>query len=289
VSRADGRVSRAGGMHMRPGVSIPLRIASSDPSIIDAPQPSVTLQAFVEIPLSAVRPGRAELRVVAPLEITNRAERLETVVTPFRFGASGVDSPTRYLVSRFALTNPRSQTVTVALSSAGATPVRFGTSGLGLGAPSNTILAVDLAPKEQRTVFVEPAGPGSAAVIRMSAPDFEEYNYTLHINEPQVRFDTGPLSVNLASASTTITVILGAGNSAASLGTGFGGPVRVQLQSSNPQVVKVPAAPVEFQPGESRKTAILQLVGRGEAVISLTAPAAFNSGVSQRDFLITVR
>ena len=71
------------------------------------------------------------------------------------------------------------------------------------------------------------------------------------------------------------------------LGGSFG-PLRVNLQSSNPQVVRVPAF-VDFNPGDSRKSVTLELVGTGDTVVSLTLPGNFTRGATRRDLLISVR
>ncbi|MBL0161851.1 MAG: hypothetical protein IPP47_33060 [Bryobacterales bacterium] len=66
--------------------------------------------------------------------------------------------------------------------------------------------------------------------------------------------------------------------------------MKIQLESSNPQIVRVPAAPVEFIPGDSRKNFALELVGRGDAIVSLIVPAGFAGASSVRqDLIVSVR
>jgi hypothetical protein len=106
-----------------------------------------------------------------------------------------------------------------------------------------------------------------------------------------VRFEPGSLvNVSLTSGTSPVAIVLVDRNSRElPLGTAFG-PLKLQLESSKPQVVRVPAASVEFAPGESRKNVVLELLGRGDAVVSLTVPAGFADAVSVRqDLVVSVR
>ena len=99
-------------------------------------------------------------------------------------------------------------------------------------------------------------------------------------------------NVALSIGTSAITVILSDRNSGTrelALGTSYG-PLQVQLASSNSQVVRVPAAPIQFAPGDSRKSAVLELVGRGDAVVSLIAPASFTgSSPARQDVVVSVK
>jgi hypothetical protein len=63
----------------------------------------------------------------------------------------------------------------------------------------------------------------------------------------------------------------------------------VQLKSSNPAVVKPAVEWLDFQPGDSSRNLTVQLVGRGDAVLTLQAPDGFNVPTGKHEILITVR
>jgi hypothetical protein len=286
----DGRVFSANSS-LRPQIRYVLQVSSSDPSIVEATRPSVGLGSNVAIPLRSLRPGTAEIRIAAPPEIVNRAERVEVIVNPFQFfSPTLVEPPTTFLVSSFRVRNPRSQPTTLALTSTGEKPLRFGTTAQGSGAPSANTLTVTLGPSEERTLYLEPAAAPGVARIRMNAPDFATTEESIFPGVPQVTFAAVNQAVNLTVGTIAIPIALGSESPQRDLPLGASaGPLRIQLSSSNPSVVRVPAAPVEIAAGESRKSVTLQLVGRGEAIVTLTPPAGFNTGAPSRALLITVR
>jgi hypothetical protein len=253
----------------------------------------MTLDTYMNIALLPVAPGHARIQVDAPPQITNRAATLDAVVGLFEFTSVSIGTPVRYLVTKFTVTNPRPQPTAVSVSSNGSVPLRFGTAASGADAPAASSLLVTLAAKESRSLYVEPAGSGSSASIRLDAPDFAPASSGTYLPDPQVRFDQGSLlNVSLSNRTSQVAIILVEANRSSvdlPLGTAFG-PLKIQLESSNPQVVRVPAAPVEFTPGDSRKNVVLELVGRGDAVVSLIVPAGFVGASSVRqDLVVSVR
>lgn len=246
----------------------------------------------MNIALLPVAPGRAQIHIDAPPQITNRASTLDAVVGLFEFTSVSIGTPVRYLVTKFTVTNPRPQPTTVSVTSNGSAPLRFGTAATGPDAPAAGSLVVTLAPKESRSLYVEPTGTGSAS-MRLDAPDFAPASSGTYVSDPQVRFEQGSLlNVSLSNRTSQVAVILvNADRSSVGLplGTAFG-PLKIQMESSNPQVVRVPVAPVEFAPGDSRKNVVLELVGRGDAVVSLIVPAGFAGASSVRqDLVVSVR
>jgi hypothetical protein len=72
------------------------------------------------------------------------------------------------------------------------------------------------------------------------------------------------------------------------LGASYG-LLNIQLQSSNPAVVTVPAS-VSFGPGDSSKSVQLTPVAAGQAVVSLIVPPSFAGGAATRqDLVVTVQ
>jgi hypothetical protein len=123
----------------------------------------------------------------------------------------------------------------------------------------------------------------------MSAPEFTDLEIPLYFANAQVGFDAaGPINLNLGGSPMSIAIVLTAGGRELPLGTTFG-PLRIQVTSSNSQAVRVPAAPVEILPGQSRATVALQAVGRGDAAIALSLPPAFNGTFVRQNLAVTVR
>lgn len=288
-----GRISSQFNGNIRPGVRLPVRISSSDGNVVGVSTPEITLDSFMNVVLVPVAPGRAQIHIEAPPQITNRAANLDAVVGPFEFSSVSLGNPVRYLVSRFNVTNPRSQPTSITVSSDGAVPLRFGLAASGPDAPSASTLQVTLAAKETRPFYVEPTGPGSGISVRLDAPDFKPASGSTSLADPQARFEQAtPLNLSLANGTAQVAIILaeaGRSSNGLPLGTSFG-PLKLQLASSNPQVVLVAVPTVEFAAGDSRKNAGLVLVGRGDAVVSLTMPPAF-AGASpvRQDLIVSVR
>lgn len=212
---------------------------------------------------------------------------------PFEFPSVSPGTPVRYLVTKFTLTNPRAQPTSISVSSGEGAPLRFGTAAIGPDAPADSTLLVTLAGRESRSLYMEPAGPGSSASLRLEAQDFQPASSGTYVADPLVRFDpSAPLTASLANRTAQVSIMLTdpIRNSVdLPLGTTFG-PLKLQLESSNPQVVRLPAATVEFAPGDSRRSIGLELVGPGDAVVSLIVPAGFTGASSARqDLVVTVR
>jgi hypothetical protein len=281
-----GIVSSSFGGSFRPGISYQVQLTSSDPSIFTIPKPVITVDKYVTIPLSMVAPGRAQVLVQAPPQITNRAAAVDIVVTPFRFYSPALDSAARYLVSKVVVTNPRAQPTALTLNSDGQTPLRFGTSGA-------SSITLKLAPGETQTTYLEP-GPGNlySASFLMSAPDFSDNEVYVYFSDPQAMFSpSASVTVPLDGGTTSIAIVLADRSSSRELPLGASyGPLQIQLQSSNSQVVQVPADPIAFTAGDSRKAVTLQLKSRGDAIITLIMPAGFAGNSSSRqDLVVSVR
>jgi hypothetical protein len=273
-------------------VSALLHVTSSNPTVVGVPATDTSLAPDVPIQLRGLTPGTSEVRVEAPANVVNRVPPVDVTVDPFEFYPGNSGQASRYLVTKLMLTNPRPQPTVVTLSSIGATPLRLGTSPSGGGAPSVATMTMTLAASESRAFYVEPAGTGSNGVIQLSAADFKPATFLVYTSDPQLAlFPAGPLTVNLSSGTVPLGVLLadGSGRTDSPLGQSYG-PLKLQLQSSNPQIVSVPSGTLDFAAGDSRKDATLQLSGRGDAVISVTAPAGFaGSGGLRRDIVITVK
>jgi len=284
----DGLVSSGFNGGMRPGVSIPVRIASSDESVVSVTTSSVPLDRWMAVRLQGRRPGKAQLLVDAPAPVTNRVPSIDATVRPYDFYGYLMDRTVRYLISSITIPNPRSEPTTVTLTSIGQVPVRFGTSASGAGVPSGTSLTVAAPANQQLTVYYELAGSGTRAQIRLSAPEFANKEIDVFPEEPQLLFSpAGPMILSASTPSASVALYLAAnGNLEKPLGSGFG-RLPIRLSSSNPQVVRVPSDPVEFAPGDSRKTFPLQVVGRGEAVITVTLPAGFSASI--RPLIVSVQ
>lgn len=288
-----GQISSLFSGSFRPGVRLPVRISTSDSGIVGTSNSNMTLETFMNVTLLPVAPGRAQIRIDTPPQITNRVANLDTVVGLFEFPPVSLGAPVRYLVTRFSVTNPRTQPTSITVSSGEGAPLRFGTAAIGPDAPAASTLLVTLAGKESRSLYMEPAGPGSSASVRLEAQDFQPASSGTHLNDPQARFDPStPLIVSLANRTAQVSITLTDPNRnpvELPLGTSFG-PLKIQLESSNSQVVRVTTAILEFVPGDSRKSVGLELAGRGDAVVSLTVPAAFAGAPSVRqDLVVSVR
>ena len=289
IDRFTGSVSRTAALTFRPGVSFQIDVESSDPSILKLESSRLELAPSTPVKFQALRPGTAEIRIRVPEGIVSRVAAIPVVVAPFRFYVSETDPATPYLVSRIVVRNPLQEPVSATVASSGATPVRIGTAASGPGAPFNANLSVRLNGGEERTLYIEPTQPGASAEVTVRAPDFDDYKLYLSLRNPQVAFTTAsPLSANLASGSIPLTLRLSP-ESGRELPLGqVYGPLSVELKSSNPQVVRV-TSPIVFQPGVGSLTTSLELVGKGDAVVTLVSPKGFNNGSPTRDLIVTVR
>ncbi|QOY89407.1 DUF7948 domain-containing protein [Paludibaculum fermentans] len=288
-----GRISSQFNGSIRPGVRLPVRISSSDSNIVGVSTSEMTLDSYMGVGLLPVAPGRAQIHIDAPPQITNRVANLDAEVGLFEFSSLSLGRPVRYLVTGFNLTNPRPQPTSISVSGGEGVPLRFGTAASGPGAPAASTLLVTLAGKESRTVYMEPAGPGNSVTVRLNAPDFKPASSAMYLPDPQARFDPAtPLNLSLANRTAQVAIVLDEATRSSNslpLGTSFG-PLKLQLESSNPQVVRVAVPSVEFAPGDSRRNVGLELVGRGDAVVTLIMPAAFAGASSVRsDLVVSVR
>jgi hypothetical protein len=288
---SQGHVSFNGSL--RPGVNQTVQVSSSDSSVISVAQQTIPLSPYMTIPLRTVAPGHTQILVQAPAGITNRAAAVDVTVGPYQFfPGPQVDYPSRYLVSKFTVTNPRPQPTTVTITSNGNAPARLGTAVSGTGAPSAATLTVTLDANETHSLYLEPAGTGNSVQIQLTASDFAPQTTSQILQDPLASFLEGnPLNLSLGGGSIPITAVLYGSypKRELPLGTGYG-PLSVQVQSSNPNVVSVPAAPIAFNPGDSRKSVLLQPVGTGDAVVSLIVPASFaGSSPARQDIVVSVR
>jgi hypothetical protein len=250
---------------------------------------------FVTFQVRGVTPGKTQLLIETPPQVTNRAAVTDVTVQPYQFLSPVMDPAARHLVSKATITNPRAQQTAVTLTSAGYTPLALGTSNSGAGLPAASSMTLTLPPNGSQTFYMEPLGAGGtsgSSDIRLSAADFENNDVFLSFSEPKVSFSqSGPLSTSLSSGSVQMAVLLTDQYQGKELPLGASfGPLMVQLQTSNAQVVQAPSAPLLFNPGDSRKPFTLQLTGRGDAVVSLIVPAGFNSqSAFRQDFVVSVR
>src|SRR5581483_1417264 len=286
---SQGRVSFNGSV--RPGVNQSVQVSSSNSDIVSVAQQTIPFNTYMAIPLRPLAPGRAQILVQAPPQITNRAGALDLIVGPYQFPMPQLDNPARYLVSKFTVTNPRPQPITVTITSTGPVPVRLGTAVSGTGAPLAQALTVPLNANETRSLYLEPIGPG-AFDFRLTASDFAPETASQIAEDPLLAFqESGPLNVKLSGGAVPVTVVLYGSypKRELPLGTGYG-PLNLQVQSSNPKVVSVPAAPVTFSPGDSRKSILLQPVGAGDAVVSVVVPGSFaGNSPTRQDIVVNVR
>ena len=274
---------------VRPGVSMKIRLSSSDPSIVSVPVPEVELKSTMNVQLTAGKPGQARILVEAPPQIVNRVASVDVTVNKYRF-TSNAEWAARYLRTRLTLVNPRSQTVVATLTNAGILPLLYAESAVGAASES---LTLSLAGNETRTLYVEPGGQSGYASYHVDAEDFQTYESGVSVMNPRILYGvTSPVVLAASGGSASIPVMLAGaygGTAESPLGSSYG-PLDVQVQSSNPQVVRVTSPTVRFMPGESRRSISIEPAGKGDAIISLILPAGFSGSDSPRvDLLVTVK
>jgi len=288
----DGDRPASGSYTLSPGITLPVRISSSDHSILEPVSASAQPGSFLLVEVRPRRPGHAVLRLDAPSSVVNQTASIPVTVRPWEFSPYDSDPAARHLVSRFSFRNPAPGTVTATVSAANSASLRFGTAPAGPNAPQASTLTVPLPAGVQRDLYVEPTAAANFGTIVVSAPDFANREISLNINDPGVSFESvSPVLVSLTNRTFATSLRLHVEGFGAMrelpLGGSFG-PLRVTLQSSNPQVVRAPAS-VDFLPGDSRKSVTLELVATGDAVVSLILPANFTRGALRRDLLVSVR
>jgi hypothetical protein len=276
---------------VRPGVQQTLQVATSDSTVLALPQTSIPFNTNMSIPLRPLAPGHAQLQVQAPPGINNTTPNIDVTVLPFQFNSIQVDYPTRYFVSKFAVTNPLGQPLPIAITSNNGAPLLLGTAASGAGTPSSASLTATLNSNETRTFYLEPRGAGNSVQLQISAANFATANPSAPVSDPLVKFaQNSPLGMNLKTGPVTITVGLYGSypTNPLPLGTSYG-PLNIQVQSSNPAVVTAPAS-VSFGPGDSVKSIQLTPVAAGQAIVSLIIPSSFaGSGPTRQDLVITVQ
>ncbi len=276
----------------RPGVLRSLRVVSTDSSVIEVTDSAPKIEGLTRIKLKTIRPGRLQLLLSAPAGVKVLQDRVDAQVIEYQFSGVEFDPAGAFLSTGFIASNPRSQVTPVRVLSASGTPLRFGTQQSGANGPTSSSLTVELQPWERKTLFLEPVASGGFAEVLLTAPETEPLKRSLFLGDPWLTFNTpGPLTVQQGSG--TLTVVIQAGLERFStrppvLGTSAG-TLRLTLQSSNPAVVRAPQAPVELAPGQSRVLVPVQLVGKGEAILSFDAPQGFNGLAKTRNLLIQVR
>ena len=205
---AQGNITFNGSI--RPGVNQSIQVTSSDPTIVTVVQPTIPLNTRMQVVVKALAPGHAQILVQAPPQITNRAAVLDALVGLYQWGTPQVDSPARYLVSKFTIVNPRAVPTTVTISSSGTVPAHLGTAIAGNGAPSAAPLTVTLNPNESRSLYLEADGPGTNLQIQLTAADFATLTgFPTGVSDPLAGFlESGPLNLSLAGGPSPVTAVL---------------------------------------------------------------------------------
>lgn len=305
---SQGKMISFGGT-LRPGVNLWLQAFSNDPTIVAVPQKTIALNTYTPVALRPLMPGNTRIFIEGPLQTTGRAtfplsrpvippnrplpERLvvDVVVGKYQFPSLQLDHASRYLVSKFTVSNPRSQATTVTVTSNGIVPVRLGTDPSGTGAPAAPALTVTLNANEARSLYLEPTSQGNSCNLQLAATDFDAQTGVASVDDPLVNFmETGPLNIILSGGAVSVTAVLNASypQRELPLGTSYG-PLTIQVQSSNPNVLSVGSGSVTFSPGDSRKTIQLKPEATGAAVVSLIVPASFaGSSPTRRDIIVNV-
>jgi hypothetical protein len=285
---ANGAV--ANGVSLNPGVQQTLQVSTSDPTIVALPQTSIPFNTYMSIPLRALAPGQVQLQVQAPPGINNGVPPIGITVAPYQFPSIQPNNSARYLVSQFSVANPLAQPLPITVMAANGAPVLLGTAASGVGTPSLALLTPTLNANETRIFYLEPHGAGYSVTLQVLAANFTPATGSASVADPLVAFaPTSPLALSLQAGAAPLAVgLYGYPNKLLPLGASYG-PLNIQLQSSNPAVVTVPAS-VSFAPGDSSKSVQITPVAAGQAVVSLIVPASFAGGAATRqDLVVTVQ
>ncbi|HYL78611.1 MAG TPA: hypothetical protein VEU96_30750 [Bryobacteraceae bacterium] len=291
-----GRIAFDWNGSVRPGVTIPVTVRPADDSIVQLTgSGTFVFQAggpsSCYFPIGFLRPGDTQILIETSSSIPLATDHLTVHVANWRFSVSSAPySLGRFLMAPLQFRNPRQDPVNATLSSSTGV-LLFSTDRLTAGNPS---LTVNLAGNAANTVYVEGAGPSGQTVVNASAPDFDPELVRLQIVDPGIWIG-GPnnsgLTTPLSAGSVTVLVVLGSGDysqSEQALGASQAA-ITVKLRSSDPGVVRVGVDSLDFHPGESSRPLLLQLMGKGTALITTQSPAGFNLPTGTRDYLVTVR
>ncbi|MDP9171260.1 MAG: hypothetical protein M3N54_11635, partial [Acidobacteriota bacterium] len=293
--REFGRVTLDSNVSVRPGVAVPVTVRSADDTIAHlSGDGTFVFQAggpsSCYFQLAFLRPGDTQILIETSSAIPLTADHLAVRVVNWQFSAyfssAGLG---RSLMLPLQIGNPRRDTVNATLSSSTGT-LLFSTDRLAAGKAS---LTLDLAGNATKTVYVEGAGPAGQSFVNVSATDFDPALTGLQIVDPVLSIGDASgsgLTTQLSVGSVNVAVVLGGGQygfSEQPLGASQG-PITVKLRSSDPAVVRVGVDSLDFHAGESSRPLLLQLTGKGTALITVQAPAGFNLPAGTRDYLVTV-
>jgi hypothetical protein len=279
----------------RPGVTLRVRYRSGNSAVIQVADPGE--RAFVpgvewlELPFRTVAPGDTELMVEAPEGIRTTVERIPIRVNRLTFSAQYSTTVGRFLTAPLEVGAPAAGSMVARASVTAGAPLLLSLDKMKSGDAS---VALPLTANARTTLHLQPVGAGTRSEVTLSAPDFEDFRVQVDIVDPQFAFRPASGAnpdANLSAGSVSVPIVLApAGYSTTPQPLGPSrGAVRLELKSSNPAVLKPGVDWLEFQPGDSSRSLTLQLVGRGDAVLTLQAPAGFNLPAGKHEILVTVR
>jgi hypothetical protein len=277
-----------------PDNQLRLEVRSTNPNVVELRGASVTMAgaSFVAVPIRTVRPGKAAVRITAPPQIVNRAAEVAVEVLPWPITAFAIETGARFLSSAVRVQNRRNQTVDITVRSTGSNPALLGSAPAGAAGPRSASLVLRLAANTDLAFYFEPTGSSGRVQLTLSAADSSDQVVEPTISQPDVHMEPQSITANLTSGTSSLTLLVGTiGNlpqRPLPVGNSAGGVV-VPIRSSNPQVVRPASDTVVIRPGESRQTVALQLVGRGDAVLTIDMPAGFGGDVRQKSVSVQVR
>lgn len=277
-----------------PDSPLRLELRSTDPTVLEVRESSVTMagESYATVPIRSLRPGKAAIRISAPPQIVNRAAEVAVEVLPWTIRAFVSETAARFLSSALRVQNPRNQVSEITIRSTGSNPALLGRTPGGADGPQSTNLVVRLAANSEADVYFEPTGSSGRVQLTLSAADSSDRVLEPTIAEPDICMEPQSISANLANGTSSLTLLMGALGSlpfrTLPVGNSAGG-IRVPIRSSNPQVVRPVVDTVVIRPGESRQAVVVQLVGRGDAVLTIDLPAGVGSSIRQKSITVQVR
>ena len=272
----------------RPGANFDFTVASSDANVIEVltPKPGLT-QSTQEVRFRGVRSGIADLKIIAASEIAVPVP-VTVRVTGRQFGLN----QTSYVIARqlqqpvtFGLASG-SNDVPVTVTSSDPSRVLLALAGAAAGRASVTI-----APNTSLLFLLQGVAEGSAFVT-LSAPGFDDRRITVQVGTPGLRWvDSGATILYTSgeplSRALVFTTRLGSAEPVYGNLWPVGG-MNIPLSSSNPSVVRQPAAiavpPTGPPDSFSQPQLSVSLVpggSAGQSTIGFAPPAGFeavNSG-----------
>ena len=281
-----------------PGKAFTATLRSSDPQIVRVVGSGVVSTAdrsgYLVFTLQQLRPGSAELT----LEADPRAPLLDpasgqwkVTVGPWQIQfnvpsliARGIATPLNVFDSGDPLRPP------AILSADPAGAVLFSLSSSG---PWSTTLDV---PPGRVQAYIAGASVGPTNVtVSLEGTDIAPQKVATMVREPQflLNYPDGNLGIPLTQGRVTIRLQLSAPNYyngvlEGSLAPGLGS-ASVTVRSSDPTVVSVTTAALEFTAGVSRRDVTLQLLKKGTAILSVAVPPGFEVSPSWGRILVTVQ